>query len=270
MCLIAIAYEAHPEYPLVVAANRDEYYDRQASQAHFWDEYPAVLAGRDLQAGGTWLGIDRHGRFGAITNFRSAGTNSDDAPSRGHLVSDFLCGRVPARAYLSRIATAAHRYNGFNLLLRDGGGLFYFSNRDSGSNAAPRKLEPGVYGLSNHLLDTPWPKVVQAKERFGRIIGSGQPLENLFDILKDSEPVPDHVLPETGIDTARERLLSSIFIASETYGTRCSTVLSLSTTHRARFIERSYDPGGVPSDSVEYRFTVSLKSAAQAKIRSAR
>jgi uncharacterized protein with NRDE domain len=155
-------------------------------------------------------------------------------------------------------------------LLRDQGGLFYFSNRESPGNAAPRKLEPGVYGLSNHLLDTPWPKVVQAKERFARIIGSGQALESLFEVLQDNEPAPDQVLSEAGLGAARERLLSSIFIASETYGTRCSTVLSVSTAHRARFIERSYDQGGTPSDSVEYKFAISLKSAARRKILPAR
>ena len=270
MCLIAIAYEAHPRLPLVVAANRDEFYDRPASPARFWDDHPAVLAGRDLKAGGTWLGIDRGGRFGAITKFRSGGANREDAPSRGRLVSDFLCSRDSASAYLGRVAAGANRYNGFNLLLRDAEGLFYLSNREPGERPAVRKLEPGVYGLSNHLLDTPWPKVVQAKERFARVVGGGLPLDKLFDVLRDAEPASGPALPETGLDAARERLLSSIFIASETYGTRCSTVLSLSTSHRAQFIERSYEPGGEAGDAVEFRFAVSQKSAPRAASRSRR
>jgi uncharacterized protein with NRDE domain len=254
MCLVAIAHRAHPDRPLVVAANRDEAYARPTRQAHFWDEHPQVLAGRDLEAGGTWLGIDRRGRFAAITNFREVGAHRNDAPSRGHLVGDFLCQDLAAEDYLRKVAAQAQRYNGFNLLLRDDTGLYYFSNRTQTADPAPRRLAPGVYGLSNHLLDTPWPKVVLAKQRFAQAVDAGEPLESMMEILRDTEPAPDHVLPTTGIGADRERLLSPIFIASETYGTRCSTLIAISSAKRARFIERSFGAGGVSGDAVECRF----------------
>jgi uncharacterized protein with NRDE domain len=254
MCLIAIAHQAHPDRPLVVAANRDEAYARPTLQAHFWDEHPQVLAGRDLEAGGTWLGIDRRGRFAAITNFREVGAHRKDAPSRGHLVGDFLCRDTPAGDYLQLVASQAQRYNGFNLLLLDSSGLYYLSNRVVASGTGPRKLAPGVYGLSNHLLDTPWPKVVLAKQRFAQAIDAGESLESMAEILRDTDIAPDAVLPSTGIGADRERLLSPIFIASEIYGTRCSTLLEISAGRRARFIERSFGTGGVNGDAVEYRF----------------
>lgn len=256
MCLIAIAHHAHPQRPLVVAANRDEAYARPTQQAHFWDSQPQVLAGRDLEGGGTWLGIDRLGRFAAITNFREVGAHRNDAPTRGHLVSDFLSGDTKAEPYLQKIAEQAQRYNGFNLLLLDDSGLYYFSNRSADDDSAPRRLGSGVYGLSNHLLDTPWPKVVLAKQGFARSIDAGEPLESMMEILRDTETAPDNALPSTGLGAERERLLSPIFIAAETYGTRCSTLLEISSTRRARFIERSFGPGGAIGDAVEYRFDV--------------
>jgi uncharacterized protein with NRDE domain len=254
MCLIAIAHLAHPDRPLVVAANRDEAYARPTLPAHFWDEHPQVLAGRDLEAGGTWLGIDRAGRFAAITNFREAGAHRKHAPSRGPLVSDFLCQRTPAAGYLQQLAPHAQDYNGFNLLLLDDSGLYYFSNRTAAADSAPRRLDPGVYGLSNHLLDTPWPKVVLAKQGFARAVEAGEPLASMAEILRDTEIAPDNILPATGIGAERERLLSPIFIASENYGTRCSTLLEISSARRARFVERSFGAGGVSGDAVEYRF----------------
>jgi uncharacterized protein with NRDE domain len=261
MCLIAIAHQAHPDRPLVVAANRDEAYARSTQQAHIWDEYPEVLAGRDLEAGGTWLGIDRRGRFAAITNFREVGAHRKDAPSRGHLVGDFLCRATPAGDYLQQVASQAQRYNGFNLLLLDHTGLHYLSNRSASAEAPPRLLAPGVYGLSNHLLDTPWPKVVVAKQRFARSIDADEPLESMAGILRDTDIAPDNILPATGIGEERERLLSPIFIASETYGTRCSTLLEISAGHRARFIERSFGKGGTSGDAVEYRFDLQAAHA---------
>jgi uncharacterized protein with NRDE domain len=263
MCLIAIAYQAYPDRPLVVAANRDEAYARPTSQANFWDDHPQVLAGRDLEAGGTWLGVDRGGRFAAITNFREIGGRNSDAPSRGHLVGDFLCGSMTAHDYVQSLAADAPRYNGFNLLLLDGNGLFYLSNRTAPADAAPKQLPPGVYGLSNHLLDTPWPKVVQAKQRFAKAIDAGVPLENLMEVLGDREIAPDGSLPCTGVGTDRERLLSPIFIAAEHYGTRCSTLLEITAAKRARFIEHSFGPEGVAGDGVEYRFDLKTPTFAE-------
>jgi uncharacterized protein with NRDE domain len=256
MCLIAIAYQAQAARPLVVAANRDEAYMRPTAQAHFWEDQPDVLAGRDLEAGGTWLGVDRRGRFAAITNFRETGGRHASAPSRGKLVGDFLCAGVPAQDYLRGVSSSAQDYNGFNLLLLDDTGLFYFSNRSDALDSAPRRLAPGVYGLSNHLLDTPWPKVVVAKQRFGQAVAAGEPLESMASILRDTESAPDDALPSTGVGADRERLLSPIFIASETYGTRCSTLLEISAGRRARFVERSFGDGGKIGDAVEHRFDI--------------
>jgi uncharacterized protein with NRDE domain len=261
MCLITIAYHAYPDRPLAVAANRDEAYARPTSAANFWEDYPQVLAGRDLEAGGTWLGVDRSGRFAAITNFREMGGRKSDAPSRGHLVSNFLCGGMTAQDYVQIIAADAPRYNGFNLLLLDGSGLFYLSNRMASADSRPKKLPPGVYGLSNHLLDTPWPKVVQAKQSFASAIGAGEPLENLMGLLGDREMAADGLLPSTGVGTERERLLSPIFIAAESYGTRCSTLLEIDAARRARFIERSFGAGGIRSDGVEFRFDLQKSPA---------
>jgi uncharacterized protein with NRDE domain len=256
MCLIAIAYQFQAARPLVVAANRDEAYARPTEQAHFWEDHPDVLAGRDFEAGGTWLGVDRRGRFAAVTNFREIGACHENAPSRGKLVGDFLCGDMPAQGYLRDVSSRAPDYNGFNLLLLDDSGLFYFSNRSAAADSAPRRLAPGVYGLSNHLLDTPWPKVVVAKQRFGVAVAAGEPLESMASILRDTEIAPDDTLPSTGVGAERERVLSPIFIASEIYGTRCSTLLEIPADRRARFVERSFGVGGKMGDAVEYRFDI--------------
>jgi uncharacterized protein with NRDE domain len=256
MCLIAIAYQSQAARPLVVAANRDEAYARPTRQAHFWEDHAEVLAGRDLEAGGTWLGVDRRGRFAAVTNFREAGARHANSPSRGRLVGDFLCASVAAQDYLQDVSSSAQEYNGFNLLLLDDSGLYYFSNRSAAADGAPRRLAPGVYGLSNHLLDTPWPKVLVAKQRFGQAVAAGEALESMAPILRDTEIAPDDALPSTGVGTERERVLSPIFIASEIYGTRCSTLLEVSAEHRARFVERSFGVGGKIGDAVEYRFGV--------------
>jgi uncharacterized protein with NRDE domain len=159
MCLIAFAYKTHPRYSLVVAANRDEFYRRPTAPVDFWPECPCVLAGRDLEQGGTWLGVSRDGRFAALTNYRDPAANRPDARSRGELVRDYLCGSMSPQEYLERVKASGGDYNGFNLLVGDAGGLWYYSNRTDVVAA----VAPGVHGLSNHLLDTPWPKVAKAK-----------------------------------------------------------------------------------------------------------
>jgi uncharacterized protein with NRDE domain len=262
VCLIAIAHRVDAERPLVVAANRDEAYARPTLTAQFWEDQPQILAGRDLEAGGTWLGIDRHGRFAAVTNFRELGPRPANAPSRGHLVSDFLAADESAASYARRISQQMRHYAGFNLLLRDDSGLYYLSNRTKTGDTGPRLLAPGVYGLSNHLLDTPWPKVVQAKQRFAEAISHGQALDSLMSILTDREIAAEDALPDTGIGVERERLLSPIFIASEIYGTRCSTLVEVSAEKRVRFAEQTFERGGVAADTVEYRFDLQPASVA--------
>jgi uncharacterized protein with NRDE domain len=242
MCLVLIAVESHPNYPLIVAANRDEFYDRPTAPAAFWSEAPSVLAGRDLKAGGTWLGIDRRGRFAAVTNYRQ-GQREPPAPrSRGRLVSDFLTTETGALEHMNRVRSDAGLYNGFNLITSDAGGPFYYSNREN----RVLTLVPGVYGLSNHLLDTPWPKVASTKTAFDALLNGGASdlTADLFTLLSDRNRPADDLLPSTGVGREWERLLSSAFIASDDYGTRSSTVVLVGRDGGIIFIERTFGPRG--------------------------
>lgn len=238
MCLILVAWQTHPHFPLVAAANRDEFYARPSAEAGPWPGDPRVLGGRDLEAGGTWLGLRQDGRFAAVTNVREGAARG--GRSRGLLPRDFLLGERSPAAYAADQDGAAHA--GFNLLLADTQALWYCSNRDG----APRRLEPGVYGLSNHLLDTPWPKLVSAKARFAQALDSLPAFDRFFEILADQEIVPDPQLPHSGVPLEWERLLSAVFVKSEAYGTRASTVLTWDRQSGARLEERRFGPGGAP------------------------
>lgn len=250
MCLIAFAHRVHPGFPLVVAANRDEFHARLTAAASFWEDQPAILAGRDLEGMGTWLGITRSGRFAAVTNYRDPSDSRTIALSRGELASRFLAGDEPAEQFLAEVAANAGAYRGFNLLLSDGTGMYSYSNRSG--NAL--KLEPGIYGLSNHLLDTPWPKVRAARERLGEALQPAPAAEPLFALLADTTVSADHELPRTGVDAQRERMLSAARIVSDAYGTRCSTVLMQGADGTVRFAERTYGPEGVELDTVSFEF----------------
>lgn len=244
MCLIFIAYNQLPACPLLLAANRDEFHRRPTAAAGFWPQAPQVLAGRDLEGGGSWLGLSRDGRLAAITNYRNLAEVSGvgaDKRSRGLLVSDFLTGNVPAAEFLAELAQQAENYRGFNLLLGDASGLHYYSNR----GPAPSQLPPGLYGLSNHLLDTPWPKVAEGKRALAHLLAGGVPTEaQLFELLADRTPAPDSLLPQTGLSRDWERLLSSRFIQSPDYGTRASTLVLCDQRGAARFVERCFDRNG--------------------------
>ncbi|MCM8594573.1 NRDE family protein [Accumulibacter sp.] len=247
MCLILVAWQAHPDYPLVVAANRDEFFSRPAAPAAFWDEAPQVLAGRDLEAGGTWLGVSRGQRFAALTNYREGGRQVTGAPSRGALVAEFLTGGADPGDYLAQVDRRAAQYNGFNLFAGDGDRLAYLSNR---SNGGIRWLPPGIYGLSNHLLDTPWPKLASARAAFAEAL-AGLPAETrFFELLADDEIVPDAHLPETGVPLAWERILSAVFVRSPNYGTRASTLLTRHRDGRILLRERSFDAAAQPAGEV--------------------
>jgi uncharacterized protein with NRDE domain len=250
MCLVLIALDVHPEYSLVLAANRDEFYDRPTAPAEFWADNPSVLAGRDLKAGGTWLGIDRRGRLAAVTNYRQGQRESPAPRSRGRLVSDFLTADIGAPEYMERVGGEAGLYNGFNLIVSDAGGLFYYSNREG----RVRPLAPGVYGLSNHLLDTPWPKVAATKSAFGALLkgGASELTGGLFALLSDRNRPRDSLLPSTGVSPEWERLLSSAFIASDAYGTRSSTVVLVGHEGGINFEERSFGPGGAPGGQARF------------------
>ncbi len=239
MCLILVAWRCHPDFPLVVAANRDEFYARPSAPAGPWAEDPRVLGGRDLEAGGSWLGVRRDGRFAAVTNVREPGVPKGPR-SRGLLVGDFLLGGREAGDYARGIP--AGDYSGFNLLVADGQALWYRSNRDGDA----RELAPGVYGVSNHLLDTPWPKLVTAKARFRAALEGLPETGPLFGILADPETVPDEHLPRTGLSPEWERMLSAVFVRSATYGTRASTILTLDRGRGLSLEERQFGVQGVP------------------------
>lgn len=259
MCLIVLAHRQHPDYPFVFAANRDEFYERPTAPAAFWEEAPGLLAGRDLRAGGTWCGVTRTGRFSAITNYRDLRRHRPDAPSRGHLVTGFLLGDAAPAAYLEGVAREGHRYNGFNLLAREGNALAYYANEDG----RVRELGPGVYGLSNHLLDTPWPKVVRARQALRDALrGPLDDPEPFFALLADDTPAPDDALPDTGVGAAWERVLSPVFIASEGYGTRTSTVVWIDRDGQVSFFERTF-PTLDPAAATR-RFTFRIEPAAEA------
>lgn len=252
MCLVLIAYDSHPDYSLIVAANRDEFYDRPSATAEFWPDAPTVLGGRDLKAGGSWLGIDRRGRFAAVTNYRQGQREPSAARSRGHLVSEYLSSAIGPRAHIEHVKIDAELYNGFNLLAGSRDELVYFSNREG----RIRSLQPGVYGLSNHLLDTAWPKVASAKSALSTLLkGSASELAaKLFALLSDRDRPADHLLPQTGVSREWERLLSTAFIASADYGTRCSTIVLVNRERHLVFIERNFGPDGHPAAQVCHEF----------------
>jgi uncharacterized protein with NRDE domain len=257
MCLILVAWRIHPDYPLVVAANRDEYFARPTARAAFWKDAPQVLAGRDLEAGGAWMGVTRAARFAALTNFRDPAQNRGGAPSRGGLVAQFLLGDELPQAYLERIAPYGGRCNGYNLLVGDGDALWWSSNM----GGSPRRLAPGVYGISNHLLDTPWPKVGAGKTALAGALDSLPDDAALFALLRDDGIHPDEQLPQTGVTLDWERLLSSAFVKSPDYGTRSSTVLCVGADHWTTFDEQAWLPGAQCGQRRRFRFRTDAPSS---------
>lgn len=254
MCLILFAYKVHPEYPLVLAANRDEVYARPTAPAAFWSDHPNIYGGRDLEHGGTWLGVTRNGRVSAVTNFRDGYATKDSTRSRGELVGDFLRGTEPARAYADRISREAHTYNGFNLIVGDLDELHYVSNRGT----RVTMIEPGIHGLSNHLLNTPWPKIKRGKTILAGLLHDNPSalVDGLDALLADRATAPDDVLPDTGVGLPRERILSPAFIISPLYGTRSSTVVLIDNHGQVVFTERSFGERGKPGRSITARFTL--------------
>ncbi|MEP6657205.1 MAG: NRDE family protein [Betaproteobacteria bacterium] len=251
MCLAVIGLDAHPRYALVIAANRDEAHARPASPAAWWDE--GWLAGRDLRGGGTWLGVDRRGRWAFLTNVREPGNKDPAAPTRGALVTEILGDPALPADSLARRKTDMARYNGFNLLAGTMAHGWWLSNRTGGPQALPR----GVHAVSNAGLDTPWPKVVATRHAFANwCAAGGGDFDPLFAALASRAEAPDAALPQTGVSLEWERRLSAPFIVSAEYGTRCSTVVAISHEGQAIFMERSFDPLGAPAGSVEHRFTV--------------
>lgn len=256
MCLAYLAISTLPEWPLLIAANRDEFHGRPTLVAAPWADHPDVFAGIDLRANGSWLGVTRTGRYALVTNYRDPSHQIENAPSRGDLVREFLTGHEAPSIYAARIHAAQAAYNGFNLIVGNATEAFYVGNRASQAQAV--RLGPGRYMLSNHLLDTPWPKA----ERLRRTLDGlppkqlDQSLSPLFELLKDTTPADDGDLPQTGLSLDRERLLSSPFIVSPDYGTRCSTIIAIHETGRAIMSEVSYDKSGRPTERHDWPFCI--------------
>ncbi len=254
MCLILLAIKSHPAYKLVIAANRDEYYDRPTAPAAFWKNSPGIIGGRDLSAGGTWLGITTKGRIAAITNYRDPASNKDHAPSRGNLVREFLMGQDSPVHYLSELRRTGGEYNGFNIIVGQKDDLYWYSNRSEET----QNMMKGIYGLSNCLLNTPWPKVSRAKQAMARLLSNRKrpSQEALFHILLDRSIPDDDELPDTGVGPEWERILSPIFITSPIYGTRSSTLLLIDLQDRVTFIERTFDSDPDHPTTVRYEFQI--------------
>ena len=248
MCLIVIGWRVRADLPLAVAANRDEWRDRPAAPAHWWEDHPRILAGRDLQAGGTWMGVTRGGRFAAVTNFRDPSDRRSTARSRGELVTGFLLEDSRPEAFLERIAARSGDYNGFNLIVGDGASLWYFGSREGDA----REIAPGVHGLSNHVLDEPWPKVIRGRAAMERALSHPDPTPALFDLLSDRGGVPDAELPDTGVGIEWERRLASALIPGADYGTRASTVVTMSAAGEMRFEERTRAADGSEAGAARF------------------
>ena len=255
MCLIFLSLNNHPNYKLILAGNRDEFYSRKTEAAKFWTDHKEVLGGRDLEAGGTWLAMTKAGKIGMVTNYRDPQNINPKAPSRGHLVSDFLIRNETPEDYLKIISTHGKKYNGFNLILGQLNELWYYSNYKTGIE----KLSPGFYGLSNHLLETSWPKVVRGKEKIKPILANSviDP-EMLLEVLYDDQIATDELLPKTGLTLERERALSSMFIKTEGYGSRCSTVILVNKNNEVIFSEWVYDFKTFQHTTQTFEFTASI------------
>ncbi|HEX7388218.1 MAG TPA: NRDE family protein [Castellaniella sp.] len=253
MCIAYLSI-GHAQWPLLIAANRDEFHARQSAVAAPWPDHPEVVAGRDLVAGGTWLGWTLQGRYGLLTNYREPGRMaSPSAPSRGVLVRDFLIGHDTAKAYVAAIASHLDDWAGFNLIIGDRLGAWYLSNRDP--SGRPRLLDPGHYILSNHLLDTPWPKARRLRKNLEAVPADGwaKDPDTIFRILHDTTQAESSELPETGVSDDLELLLSSPFVVSPAYGTRCSTLVAVPQNGTALFSEQSYGPMGVLTERHDWR-----------------
>jgi uncharacterized protein with NRDE domain len=251
MCLIVFAYRVHPVYKLLVAANRDEFYGRSTAPAHYWEERPDILAGRDLEKMGTWMGVTTSGRFAALTNYRDPKEVTEGKRSRGELVADALKHKGNIKDYMQSLVKKKDLYPGYNLLVGDRTELYYYSNKGQ----ELQKVEPGIYGVSNHLLNTEWPKVQKGKEGMSKIINGEQVelVERLLSLLQNADQAPDELLPHTGVSLEWERMLSPLFIKSGNYGTRSSTVMLMSDKE-IQYVERVFTKDGISEQ--QYRIEI--------------
>lgn len=255
MCLILFALNKNSKYKLIIAANRDEYFNRPTINAAYWEENNSILGGRDINSGGTWIGINKNGRFIAITNFRDPKNENPNAKSRGELSKRFLFNTENVSDFITDISKSRTEYNGFNLLLSDDAfsSMYHYSNISNINS----KVENGIHGLSNHLIDTPWPKIETGKTELLKIIESESiDLDNLLEILKSDKKAPDELLPSTGISYDLEKKLSSVFISMNGYGTRCSTIILVDKANNLSFLEVSYDENKQVIDYRKHELTL--------------
>lgn len=254
MCLIIFQFKKHEKYKLIVAANRDEFYGRPAKEAHFWEDEPGILAGRDLLQMGTWLGMTKSGRFSALTNYRDPSLPEIGKVSRGALVRDSLAAAFSPEDFLKSVNPES--YTGFNILLGDPDNLYYYSNL----HQEIVEIEPGTHGLSNHLLNTPWPKVIKGKKSLESYLDNAKTVDPdaLFELLRDSEEADDANLPDSGVGLEFERMLSPMFIKSPEYGTRSATVVLIDYDNHVTFAERTYEKGEFSNQQL-FTFTIQQK-----------
>ena len=255
MCLILFAYKTSPRWPLILASNRDESYARPTQSAEFWTDSNGLLAGRDLDKGGTWLGLTKRGRFAAVTNYREGAQQPNYPKSRGVLVENFLRGHVQSLDYLEQVRSEQHLYAGFGCLLGDLSNLYFYSNRSDEIEC----VQTGVHGLSNAFLNTPWPKLEKGKQQLHRLITAESSLnaEILLEMLADRQTFEQDQLPQTGVDSHREKVLSSKFIAvDERYGTKSSTVIMVHESGDVHFVERSFGPWGHLIGESNFKFAM--------------
>lgn len=253
MCLINLHMNEHPKYKLIIAANRDEFYQRPTDPAHFWEDQPAILAGRDLLQMGTWLGITKQGRFAALTNFRDP-QMQDGTYSRGKIITDYLTSSLAPEDFLHNLEQDRTNFAGFNVLLGSTGQLFHYNNVYD----EVTELRSGTHGLSNDTMNTSWPKVVKGKENLRNYVMENEYVDpdRLFDIVTDAEEAAESGLPDTGVGSELERKLSPLFIRTPEYGTRSSTVLLVDHQDNATFVERTYQQGDYAG---EQRFSFQME-----------
>ena len=254
MCLVLIAYQSHPGYPLIIAANRDEFFQRPAHSARYWEDHPQILGGRDLRCGGTWMAVDRRGRMAAVTDYREPSEQKQNLRSRGFLVTDYLLGDDSAQDYLRELSAHINEYDGFNIFAGDVSALYFYGSY----LRQPLQMQSGVHGISNGDLDYPWPKVKKGKDALLKIIDECDTIEqeSLFAVLLDREVPDDKLLPDTGVGIKLERMLAPVFVSGGDYGTRSSTVLIMDSGKRVYFSERNFDAEGKQQESVEYEFEI--------------
>lgn len=251
MCTIIFSWKNHKNHDLILASNRDEFYNRPTEPAHFWDNDQKIFAGRDMTAGGTWIGISKKKRFAALTNYRDLDKISPSAPSRGQLTSDYILGSMSPKEYLIQLKNNDSIYNPFNLLAGDQNELWYYNNIDQSTT----QLQPGLYGLSNGLLDDAWPKVIEGKKTFEPVFDQEViDAKEVLHLLENEALAPDEALPTTGVPYDVEKRLSALFIKlNGNYGTRSSTVI-LSNSKETTYIEKTHPHEGQPEKLTQNRF----------------